>query len=188
MSSLIEELHRREAAARDEAAGLRREIDALTERLAQAEERLARLEITRETVAEILGEADADHGEAPSAAVPVRVEDAGPVAVESAPAVPVGVLTVVPWRPGVEVAVLPTAYRDLVEVLVDAGHPLRAAQVAAAAGLSTDKSKVEGLRAKLKRLVDRGWLTEDGPGRFTTAGRQDGAQSSGLQREQGSSP
>jgi septal ring factor EnvC (AmiA/AmiB activator) len=64
MSSLIEEVHRREAAARDEAAGLRREIDALTERLAQAEERVARLEITRETVAEILGEADADRGEA----------------------------------------------------------------------------------------------------------------------------
>jgi hypothetical protein len=180
MSSLIEEVHRREAAARDEAAGLRREIDALTERLAQAEERVARLEITRETVAEILGEADADRGEAPSAAVPV--------AVESAPTAPVGVLTVVPWRPGVAVAVLPTAYRDLVEVLVDAGHPLRAAQVAAAAGLSTDKSKVEGLRAKLKRLVDRGWLTEDGPGRFTTADRTDGAQSSGLQREQGSFP
>jgi hypothetical protein len=73
---------------------------------------------------------------------------AGPVAVESAPAAPVGV---VPWLPGVAVAVLPTAYRDLVEVLVDAGHPLRAAQVAAAAGVSTDKSKVEGLRAKLKR-------------------------------------
>jgi hypothetical protein len=93
------------------------------------------------------------------------------------------VLTVPPWRPGAAAAVLPLAYQDIVEVLVDAGHPLRAAQVAAAAGLSTDKSKVEGLRAKLKRLVDRGWLTEDGPGRFTTAGRKDGAQSSRRQRE-----
>jgi hypothetical protein len=180
MSSLIEELRRREAAAREETAGLRREIDVLTERLAQAEERLARLEITRETVAEILDEA---HVEAGSATVPVRVEEAGSVSVESAPASPIGVLTVPPWRPGIAVAVLPPAYQDLVEVLVDAGYPLRAAQVAAAAGLSTDKSKVEGLRAKLKRLVDRGWLTEDGPGRFTTAGRQDAAQSSRRQRE-----
>ncbi|MCX4460983.1 hypothetical protein OG585_48520 (plasmid) [Streptomyces sp. NBC_01340] len=164
MSSLIEELHR-EAAARDEAAGLRREIEALNERLAEAEERLARLEIARETVAEILGEADADHVEAAAAMALVMTADASSV----------GVLTVPPWRPGVAVAVLPKAYQDLVEVLVDAGHPLRAAQVAAAAGLSTDKSKVEGLRAKLKRLVDRGW--PDGPGRFTTAGRQDGAES-----------
>jgi hypothetical protein len=183
MSSLIEELHRREAAAREEAAGLRREIDSLNERLAHTEERLARLEIARETVAEILGVAGADRVEAGSATVPVRVEDAGTVSVESAPASPIGVLTVPPWRPGAAAAVLPLAYQDIVEVLVDAGHPLRAAQVAAAAGLSTDKSKVEGLRAKLKRLVDRGWLTEDGPGRFTTAGRKDGAQSSRRQRE-----
>ncbi|XES00425.1 hypothetical protein HEP87_11240 [Streptomyces sp. S1D4-11] len=138
MSSLIEELHRREA------VGLRREMDALNERLAQAEERLAWLEITRETVAESLGEAGADHVVAGSARVPVMVEAAGPVSVESAPASPIGVLTVPLWRPGVAVAVLPRAYQDLVEVLADAGHPLRAGQVAAAAGLSTDKSKVVG--------------------------------------------
>ena len=38
---------------------------------------------------------------------------------------------------------LPQAYRDLLEVAEDAGRPLRAAQIAAAAGLSTDKAKVE---------------------------------------------
>ena len=42
----------------------------------------------------------------------------------------------------------------------------RPAMDSAAAGLSTDKSKIEGLRAKLKRLVERGWLAEDGPGLF----------------------
>jgi hypothetical protein len=56
---------------------------------------LARLEITRETVAGILGEAGADHVEAPSATVPVRVEDAGPVSVESGSASAIGVLMVV---------------------------------------------------------------------------------------------
>jgi hypothetical protein len=30
-------------------------------------------------------------------------------------------------------------------------------QIAAAAGLSTDKAKVEGLRPKLSRLAERGW-------------------------------
>ena len=40
----------------------------------------------------------------------------------------------------------------------DAGRPLRAAEVAVAAGLATDRSKVEGLRSKLKLLAARaGW-------------------------------
>jgi chromosome segregation ATPase len=57
MASLIEELRRREAAARQELDELRGEIARLSERLARAEERLARLEVTRETVTEILGDA-----------------------------------------------------------------------------------------------------------------------------------
>jgi hypothetical protein len=78
-----------------------------------------------------------------------------------------GVLAVPPWRAGLEDSVLPQAYRDLLEVAEDAGRPLRAAQIAAAAGLSTDKAKVETLRSKLKRLVERGWLAEEaGPGLF----------------------
>ena len=45
-----------------------------------------------------------------------------------------------------------------------------------AAGLSTDKAKVEGLRSKLKRLAERGWLAEDaGPGLFPPA-RTDAAE------------
>jgi hypothetical protein len=76
-------------------------------------------------------------------------------------------LAVPPWRAGLEVSVLPEAYRDLLEVVQDAGRPLRAAQIAAAAGLSTDKAKVETLRSKLKRLAERGWLAEEaGPGLF----------------------
>ena len=59
MSSLIEELQRREAAARQEVDELRGEIARLNDRLARAEEALSRLEITRETVAEILGGAGA---------------------------------------------------------------------------------------------------------------------------------
>ena len=55
MGSLIEELQRREAAARQEVNELRGEIARLNERLARAGERLSRLEITRETVAEIVG-------------------------------------------------------------------------------------------------------------------------------------
>jgi hypothetical protein len=164
MGSLVDELQRREAAAREEAEELRGQIAELTERLAGVEERLSRLVIARETVDEVLG--DAGPEEAPAV---TPEETAGS---RSGRLSPVGVLTVPPWRPGLEISALPEGYRDLLEVAEDAGRPLRAAQIAAAAGLSTDKAKVETLRSKLKRLVERGWLAEDaGPGLFSLAAR-----------------
>src|SRR6266480_4155488 len=57
MGSLIDELQRREAAARAGAEELRRRIAELAEQLAQAEERLSRLVIARETVEEVLDSA-----------------------------------------------------------------------------------------------------------------------------------
>jgi len=159
MGSLIDELQRREAAAREEAEELRGQIAQLTERLAGVEERLSRLVIARETVDEVLSEAGA---EASSVGMPE-----GRLPSRSGHLSPIGVLAVPPWRAGLEASALPEAYRDLVEVAEDAGRPLRAAQIAAAAGLSTDKAKVEGLRSKLKRLAERGWLAEEaGPGLF----------------------
>jgi hypothetical protein len=71
---------------------------------------------------------------------------------------PIGVVTVPPWRPGLAQSVLPPSYQDLLEVLADAGRSPRAGSIAAAAGLSTGKSKIGGLRSKQKRLVERGWL------------------------------
>ena len=159
MGSLIDELQRREAAARAETEELRGQIARLSERLAGAEERLSRLVITRETVDEVLSGAGE---QASSAAVPD-----GTGRSRFGHLSPIGVLTVPPWRPGLEASALPESYRDLLEVAEDAGCPLRAGQIAAAAGLSTDKAKVEGLRAKLKRLAERGWLAEEaGPGLF----------------------
>jgi len=161
MGSLIDELQRREAAARQEAEELRERIAQLTGRLAQAEERLSRLVITRETVDEVLN--------APGAEA-VLADGVAPSRSGHLPAA--GVLAVPPWRSGLEASVLPQAYRDLLEVLEDAGRPLRAGQIAAAAGLGTDKAKVEGLRSKLKRLAERGWLAEGaGPGLFTLPSR-----------------
>jgi chromosome segregation ATPase len=151
MGSLIDELQRREAAARAEAEELRGRIAELTERLARAEERLSRLVIARETVDEVLSEAGAD--------APPAVERELTTRPRRSPVI--GVVMVPPWRAGLEVSVLPQEYRDLLEVAEDAGRPLRAAQIAAAAGLSTDRGKVETLRSKLKRLTERGWLAED---------------------------
>jgi hypothetical protein len=176
MGSLIEELQRREAAARQEADELRGEIARLTERLARAEERLARLEVTRETVAEILGGVGTDQPAAGQEVGPAAAAEAAFAGSLVAGGPPIGV-TVPPWRPGLAQSVLPSSYRDLLEVLADAGRPLRAGSIAAAAGLSTDKSKIEGLRSKLKRLAERGWLAEDGPGLFMLP-RRDGQDAS----------
>ena len=116
MGSLIDELQRREAAAREEAEELRGRIAQLAERLAGVEERLSRLVIARETVAEVLSEAGAE-------ASPVAVPD-GAVLSRSGHLSAVGVLAVPPWRAGLEASVLPEAYRDLLEVAEDARPPV----------------------------------------------------------------
>lgn len=157
MGSLIDELQRREAAAHAEAEELRGRIAELAGQLAQAEERLSRLVITRETVEEVLDSAATE-----IAPVSPAVEQPEGAALPRPGRSPViGVVTVPAWRAGLEVSVLPQGYRDLLEVAEDAGRPLRAGQIAAAAGLSTDRGKVETLRAKLKRLAERGWLAEE---------------------------
>ena len=87
----------------------------------------ARLVIAREVVDEVLDNGTA--AEAPPAGVPEGVTvPAGPGRLSV-----IGVLAVPPWRAGLEVSVLPEAYRDLLEVVADAGRPLRAAQIAAVA-------------------------------------------------------
>jgi hypothetical protein len=159
MGSLIEELRRREAAARAEADRLRCRIEELAEDLARAEEQVSRLAIAREEVTRLLEE--------PAVAEPPAGQQAGGSAGEPRPASPIGAVTVPPWQEGSEASVLPRSYQHLLEVAADAGRPLRAAEFAAAAGLATDKAKVEGLRSKLKLLAARGWLAGVPGGLFT---------------------
>ncbi|MGH3276345.1 MAG: hypothetical protein ACRDNZ_18710 [Streptosporangiaceae bacterium] len=154
MGSLIEELKRREAAARAEADRLRARIEELTGELARAEEQVSRLAITREEVMRVL--------EGPPAANTAR-EDGG----RQGPASPIGAVAVPPWREGTELSALPQSYQDLLEVAADAGRPLRAGEFAVATGQSTAKAKVEGLRSKLKLLAARGWLDGAPGGLFT---------------------
>lgn len=160
-------LDRREAAARGEIAELRDRIEELTRRLTDQEEVLSRLEITRETMTEILS------GDETITVAGVEADVSGAGAAELPPPAgsPVGVRLVPPWTPELGMAVLPGSYRDIVEVVQDAVHPMRAHHLCAALGLSTDKSKVEGFRSKLTRLVERGWLTEAERGLFAAQGR-----------------
>src|SRR6266545_4099860 len=156
MGSLMAELEAREAAARGRAEALRARIAELTEQLAGEEELLSRLGITRQTVLEILGGGDdhqwgavegADGGpggvevaQDGDAGVRAALRLNGPVARAA-----LGAVTVAVWQAGMEEAVLPVAYRDVLEVLADAARPLRARQIAAALGLGQEPRHEEGL-------------------------------------------
>jgi hypothetical protein len=190
MGSLLEELARRERAARKRIEEIREQIGRLQENLTAEEQALSRLVVTRETVQEILGQAaserppgDVDAGIGGSAG---GLEGAGAAEAVTSGGSPIGVVTVPGWRPGMDVSVLPQAYRDVLEVLVDAGRPLRAKQLVVLLGLPAEAAKVEGLRSKLKRLVTRGWLTEDSPGMFAVTrqvtGQAAGPEGSGSPR------
>ena len=145
MGSLVDELQRREAVARAEAERLRGQIAELAERLAGVEEQLSRLVIAREVVDEVLdGSATAELSPVPGQLEVPASPGAGHPPVTGGLAVP-------PWRPGLEASVLPQSYRDLVEVAENAGRPLRAAQIAAAAGLTA--CELEDLLAERGRDV-----------------------------------
>lgn len=163
MASLLGRLEAEESAVRARLESLRAEMAALAERLAEQEEVLSRLVIMRETVLAVLGEGD-DRAE--SAAGEARVGGMGPVAaVTASPAVRAVVALA---REGA-VDQLPPVYREVVRAVAVAGGPQRAKQICQTLGLGTEPQKVEPMRGRLKRLVRRGWPTEQSAGVFALA-------------------
>ncbi|GAA1699665.1 hypothetical protein GCM10009733_111940 [Nonomuraea maheshkhaliensis] len=167
MGSLLEELARRQAEARRRIEELGRQLAEVQARLEAEEEGLSRLLIASEVVEDILG------GQGRLAADPVLgSEDAGSADAGQdgqdgkTEAVRRGVVTVPAWREDLGPSVLPRAYRDVLEVLADAGRAMRAGKISAALGRGESAAAVEGLRGKLRRLVERGWLAQDEPGLF----------------------
>src|SRR5258708_29144582 len=106
MGSLIEELKRREAAARAEADRLRTRIEELSGDLARAEEQVSRLAITREEVMRVLEE--------PPAADTAR-HDGGPGG-KPGPASPLGAAAARPWQESAEGAVPARSYHTPLEL------------------------------------------------------------------------
>ncbi|MEU1598974.1 hypothetical protein ABZ468_40740 [Streptomyces sp. NPDC005708] len=99
------------------------------------------------------------------------------LAEEGAPAVvavgssrkPVGPRRAVPHRENADgVEDLSVDYQALMAAALEAGEEgLGARRAAVVLGWdSASVSRVEGARARLKRLVERGWLVEEKPGRF----------------------
>ncbi|MEU2027137.1 hypothetical protein ABZ565_34175 [Streptomyces sp. NPDC016469] len=70
---------------------------------------------------------------------------------------------------GVEEDSLPWDYQRILVAVRQAAGPVMAREVGEAVGVDVSvKAKLEPLRSKLIRLVDRGWLRKLPDGRFTT--------------------
>jgi len=180
MGSLLGRLEAREGAARVRVEELRAEMAALAERLVAEEELLGRLQITRQTVIEVLAGPDLPEDGAVAAGTGTVSEGTAWSGVaDGAMALPVTPALVPAWHEGGDGRGLPVAYRDVWEVLADAGRPLRAKQLCEALGLGQEPRHVEGMRSKLKRLVKRGWLAEVAPGLFACAAGVDGVTAPG---------
>ncbi|MFE0380827.1 hypothetical protein ACFW1M_35870 [Streptomyces inhibens] len=88
------------------------------------------------------------------------------VVAESAPGAVAG--SPVPWRAeGMGASVLAPEYQRIVSALEAGREGMRCQQPAVAVGLGAVPAKVEGLRSKAKRLVERGWALQVRPGVFT---------------------
>ncbi|WP_324605755.1 hypothetical protein [Streptomyces sp. NRRL B-24484] len=80
-------------------------------------------------------------------------------------------------RNGLAATALAPDYQRIVNLLADhqrsgSGGAMGCQEIAAALGLDVVAAKVEGVRSKAKRLVERGWAGRGraGPGRFSIAG------------------
>jgi hypothetical protein len=77
------------------------------------------------------------------------------------------------WRQGLAWSVLSVDYQRILQALADRSRlgqgPLTCQEMAVLFGMDVVPTRVEALRSKAKRLVARGWLAEQQPGRFTLA-------------------
>ena len=137
------------------AAELAGEVEQLRKQLAGAEQELERLVIAGQVIAQLT--ADDAIGEAGAAGpaqrgfgllVPPRSQASGP-------------------------GDLPGDYRSLLEAVAAAtaetGSAVTCAQAAERAGIDVTGRQSENVRAKLKRLEDRGWLRRTAAGTFAIA-------------------
>jgi hypothetical protein len=139
------------------AAELTGEVELLRKQLADAERELERLVIAGQVITQLtVGDEAAASGPASTGPaqrgfgllVPPRSQASGP-------------------------GDLPDDYRSLLEavaaVAAETGGPVTCAQAAARAGLDVSGRQSENIRARLKRLEDRGWLRRTAAGKFTIA-------------------
>ncbi len=160
MPSWLAVLESKESTARSRAGELRERIAELSQALTLVETELSRLQITRETMTEVLADG-------PGRAAPVPVPDVESAVVPLAELVPV----LLAAEASGDATVTSEAYRRILVVFAQAPGPLRCKDVCVGVGLGTAANQTEGMRSKLKRLVERGILVEAESGLFALASR-----------------
>jgi len=138
-------------------AELTGEVEVLRKQLADAEYELERLVIAGQVITQLTAGDEAAAGDPASAGPAQR-----------------GFGLLVPPRGQASgTGDLPDDYRLLVEAVASAaaetGGPVTCAMAAQRAGLDVSGRQSENVRARLKRLEDRGWLRRTATGRFTIA-------------------
>ncbi|MFF3489002.1 hypothetical protein ACFYXC_38020 [Streptomyces sp. NPDC002701] len=152
-------LEARRKAAAVRVQELEAELERVREDLADAEEVFRRRAIGLEQYLEALAEEEAP---ADTAVGPSRRKQVGP-------------RRAVPHRENAAgLEDLSVDYQAVMAAAAEAGADgLGARRAAVVLGWdSASASRVEGARARLKRLVERGWLIEEKPGRFTLPERE----------------
>ncbi|WNM29285.1 hypothetical protein RKE30_02145 [Streptomyces sp. Li-HN-5-11] len=168
MPSVVGLLEQHELAARRRVDGLREEADRIQAELAEAELEWQEWVIARRRVDTVLAPNDGATAEAEVTADP---QDAQVQSVLQDAAKPKSQVPV--WRQGLPWSVLSVDYQRILQVLAGRARlhqgPLTCQEMAAMFGMDVLPARVEALRSKAKRLVARGWLAEQQPGRFTLA-------------------
>ena len=138
-------------------AELTGEVEQLRKQLADAEHELERLVIAGQVIAQLTADDAAAAGE-PGAAGPAQ-RGFG--------------LLVPPRSQASGVSDLPDDYRSLLDAvaaaIAETGGPVTCVMAARRADLDLTGRHSENVRAKLRRLEDRGWLRRTAAGKFTIA-------------------
>ncbi|PCG81902.1 hypothetical protein CIB93_32810 [Streptomyces sp. WZ.A104] len=166
MPSVVGLLEQHELAARRRVDGLREEADRIQAELAAAELEWQEWAIARRRVDTVLAPDDGATVEAEVIPDPRNAEVQSTLRDAAKSQVPV-------WRQGLAWSALSADYQHILKTLADRARlhqgPLTCQEMAAMFGMDVVPARVEALRSKAKRLVARGWLAEQQPGRFTLA-------------------
>ncbi|MDF2709396.1 MAG: hypothetical protein K0R62_5048 [Nonomuraea muscovyensis] len=149
--SLPDQITTRLVAAAERAEHLRTQ-------LAEAEDDLDRLRVAEQVVKEILAEQPRrEPAEEPALVYQVALSASRVHTDRAAQLLPGGRLICFRHE-AAGTHVLPADYQALLSAVRSGQAPLSCKTICAQLGLSTEPGQVEGTRAKLNRLVERGWL------------------------------
>ncbi|MGW4567280.1 hypothetical protein ACWEN3_34465 [Streptomyces sp. NPDC004561] len=164
MPSSMGLLEDRELSARQRLEECREEAERAEAALAEAERACERAVIAKEEFAAALAEARAEDDPPPDGGV--RTAGAAPGT------------TVPEWRPGLGPTVLAANYQRIIGALEAAAReeagPLNCRQIAGRLEWETSAAGVERVRAKARRMAERGWLAKEADGRFSAVARPGG--------------